>query len=114
MDRECVCIGMLSGGVWDRVYECCRRVYSVRGISPTVTACGGGHQEKKVLDLNNCRVRKFTEKECFRLMGFDDESYEKAATVNSKTQLYKQAGNSIVVPVLEEIFRAMLPKKEGM
>lgn len=64
--------------------------------------------------MNNCRVRKFTEKECFRLMGFDDESYEKAATVNSKTQLYKQAGNSIVVPVLEEIFRAMLPKKEGM
>lgn len=41
-------------------------------------------------------------------MGFDDEDYEKASEVNSDTQLYKQAGNSIVVQVLMEIFREML------
>lgn len=51
------------------------------------------------------RIRKLTPKECFRLMGFDDESFHKAEAVNSNTQLYKQAGNSIVVDVLEELFR---------
>ena len=49
------------------------------------------------------RIRKLTPKECWRLMGFKDESFEKAEKVNSNTQLYKQAGNSIVVNVLEKI-----------
>ena len=40
-------------------------------------------------------------------MGFEDEDFEKASKVNSNTQLYKQAGNSIVVNVLMEIFRKM-------
>ena len=51
----------------------------------------------------NERIRKLTPKECWRLMGFDDEDVEKASEVNSNTQLYKQAGNSIVVNVLEAI-----------
>lgn len=54
------------------------------------------------------RIRKLTPRECWRLMGFDDEDYEKASEVNSDTQLYKQAGNSIVVNVLMEIFKEML------
>ena len=54
------------------------------------------------------RIRKLTPKECWRLMGFGDEDYEKASKVNSKSQLYKQAGNSIVVNVLEEIFKKLL------
>lgn len=54
------------------------------------------------------RIRKLTPKECFRLMDFDDEDFEKAAKVNSNTQLYKQAGNSIVVNVLVAIFKEML------
>lgn len=54
------------------------------------------------------RIRKLTPKECWRLMGFDDEDYEKASEVNSDTQLYKQAGNSIVVQVLMAIFKEML------
>ena len=49
------------------------------------------------------RIRKLTPKECWRLMGFNDEDFEKAEKVNSNTQLYKQAGNSIVVNVLEAI-----------
>lgn len=50
------------------------------------------------------RIRKLTPLECWRLMGFDDEDFYKAEKVNSNTQLYKQAGNSIVVNVLEAIF----------
>jgi DNA (cytosine-5)-methyltransferase 1 len=56
----------------------------------------------------NLRIRKLTPKECWRLMGFDDGDYEKAAQVNSNTQLYKQAGNSIVVNVLEAILTNLL------
>lgn len=54
------------------------------------------------------RIRRLTPREYYRLMGFDDEDYEKAAKVNSNTQLYKQAGNSIVVNVLEAIFINLL------
>ena len=73
-------------------------------ISPTIRA------------NNNClygltankHIRKLTPKECWRLMGFSDEDFEKAAKVNSNTQLYKQAGNSIVVDVLYSIFKELL------
>lgn len=54
------------------------------------------------------RIRKLTPKECWRLMGFDDADFDKAAQYNSNTQLYKQAGNSIVVDVLCYIFKQML------
>ena len=57
--------------------------------------------QKDSLVHNNLRIRKLTPKECWRLMGFDDTDFEKAQKVNSNTQLYKQAGNSIVVNVLE-------------
>lgn len=57
--------------------------------------------------MENLRIRKLTPKECFRLMGFDDSDFEKAEAVNSNTQLYKQAGNSIVVPVVEHIISAL-------
>ena len=58
--------------------------------------------------LVGSRIRKLTPRECWRLMGFTDEDFAKAEKVNSNTQLYKQAGNSIVVPVLEAIFKQML------
>lgn len=53
---------------------------------------------------SSLRIRKLTPKECFRLMGFEDEDFYKVEKVNSNTQLYKQAGNSIVVNVLEAMF----------
>ena len=59
---------------------------------------------------NNLRIRKLTPKECWRLMGFDDIDFDKAAQVNSNAQLYKQAGNSIVVNVLEEILKKLLER----
>lgn len=59
-------------------------------------------------DISKLRIRKLTPKECWRLMGFDDEDFEKAEKVNSNTQLYKQAGNSIVVNVLVAILESLL------
>lgn len=53
---------------------------------------------------SDIRIRKLTPKECWRLMGFDDKSFKAAEQVNSNSQLYKQAGNSIVVDVLYYIF----------
>lgn len=50
------------------------------------------------------KIRRLTPRESWRLMGFSDEDFEKAAQVNSNTQLYKQAGNSIVKQVLMAIF----------
>ena len=67
--------------------------------------------QKDSLVTNGLRIRKLTPKECWRLMGFDDEDFEKAAQVNSASQLYKQAGNSIVVNVLEAIFKNLFKEK---
>lgn len=79
---------------------------SKNGIVPTLTSAmgmGGGHVP--MICKKNIRIRKLTSKECWRLMGFSDEDFEKAANIpTSNTQLYKQAGNSIVVDVLEKIF----------
>ena len=58
--------------------------------------------------MSELRIRKLTPKESFRLMGFDDADYERASKVNSNSQLYKQAGNSIVVNVLEAILTNLL------
>lgn len=55
------------------------------------------------------RIRKLTPTECFRFMGVSDEDADKMLSVNSKTQCYKQAGNSIVVDVMENIFKEMIP-----
>ena len=68
----------------------------------------GGSYRYVVEEPCGVRIRKLTPKECFRLMGFDDESFQNCEAVNSDTQLYKQAGNSIVVDVLEELFCMML------
>lgn len=61
--------------------------------------------------VEDLRIRKLTPKECFRLMGFNDCEFERASKVNSNAQLYKQAGNSIVVNVLQNIFKNLLMKE---
>lgn len=53
------------------------------------------------------RIRRLTPRECFRLQGFPDEYFERARAVNSDTQLYKQAGNSVTVPVIYEIAKRL-------
>lgn len=75
------------------------------GCSPTLTTRPEGFKTAILPVTNNLRVRKLTPKECFRLMGFSDEDFNAAHNVGiSNSQLYKQAGNSIVVDVLYCIF----------
>lgn len=61
---------------------------------------------------NHLRIRKLTPLECFRLMGFDDEDFNKITGI-SNTQLYKQAGNSIVVDVLVHLFESLFKALES-
>lgn len=61
-----------------------------------------------LVNVEPIRIRKLTPKECWRLQGFSDEQYEKAAAVNSNSQLYKQAGNAVTVNVVEEIGRHII------
>ena len=72
-------------------------------LAPTVKCDGGG----AVVMENNKKliIRKLTELEVMRLMGFDDEDYHKIKNINSSSQIYKQCGNSIVVNCLMCIFK---------
>lgn len=68
----------------------------------------GGNSYMYLVREPQYRIRKLTPLECWRLMGFSDEDFHKAEGVNSNTQLYKQAGNSIVKDVLMAIFSQMM------
>lgn len=82
------------------------RVYNDEGLAPTISTMEGGGRNPYISEhQTEFRVRKLTPKECWRLMGITDEDYEKASKVVSNSQLYKQAGNAIVVNVLEGIFK---------
>jgi DNA (cytosine-5)-methyltransferase 1 len=122
-------IGLLDCKGTDQI----RRVYGVDGVAATLTTMQGGNQEPKILQLgrgfnnggehevcptltkcsfeqNNFvsekRIRKLTPLECWRLQDFPNEAHNKAkASGVSDSQLYKQAGNSMSVNVLEMIFR---------
>ena len=87
------------------------RVQEKGGISPTLTASENG-----ISYINKeYRIRKLTPLECWRLMAFTDEDFYKVKNIGiSNSQLYKQAGNSIVVKVLEGIFKELfLSEKEN-
>ena len=126
-------------------------VFNTEGLAPTITT-GKGEGPKIIIDkkISNCitanynkgtdlkgyfeksrkqlvtdctlRIRRLTPKECFRLMGFSDEAFEKAKTAlnntfykgkdRSNSQLYKMAGNSIVVDVPEGVFKNLF--REGV
>ena len=77
------------------------------GTVGTLTTDGSSPKHNNRV-VDGLRIRKLTPKECWRLMGFDDTDFDKAAHHNSNTQLYKQAGNSIVVDVLYYIFKEMV------
>ena len=86
-----------------------QNVYDANGLVRSLKSeSGSGNIPKAIVQY---RIRKLTPKECWRLMDFSDEDFEKAAEVNSNTQLYKQAGNSIVKNVLIAIFGQMIPGK---
>lgn len=89
-----------------RNYPQGNRVYSSNGIACSQTSNGGGLGGATGLYLVNYRIRKLTPRECFRLMGMREDDIDKIQQAGiSNTQQYKMAGNSIVVNVLEAIFR---------
>ena len=88
-----------------------KEVLSVQGVCRTLST-QSNNLATKVKEPCTLRIRKLTPKECWRLMGFDDADFEKAAQHNSNSQLYKQAGNSIVVDVLYHIFGKILWEEE--
>ncbi|MGQ7441011.1 DNA (cytosine-5-)-methyltransferase [Streptococcus suis] len=57
--------------------------------------------------LDGIRIRKLTPRECWRLQGFPDWAFDRAQAVNSNSQLYKQAGNSVTVNVIEAIAKRL-------
>jgi DNA (cytosine-5)-methyltransferase 1 len=102
------------GGLYDgKTKHQAGSVYDPDGVSATLSTMqaamgeGGGN----VPLINGVRIRKLTPTECWRLMGFTKEDCDKASQAGvSNSQLYKQAGNSIVVDVLMAIFKELLCK----
>ena len=84
-----------------------QQVYDQEGVTRALKAGGGSGNIPKVIKPE-LTIRKLTPKECFRLMGFDDSDVDVLIENGiSNTQLYKMAGNSIVVNVLEFLFCQM-------
>lgn len=98
------------------------RIHSDLGIHPSLSASevsgrynvATTNKHDISVVYSDLRIRKLTPKECWRLMGCSDEDFRKAEQVNSNSQLYKQAGNAIVVSVLEGIFYNLFKDTEYM
>lgn len=87
-------------------------IYDLSGIAPTLSTMQGGNREPIIVESwDPLKIRKCTPRECWKLMGFTDADFDKVKDKNSNSQLYKQAGNSICVPVLEAIFKRLLDGK---
>lgn len=107
-----------GGGICDLAYPNSKtrrgRVIDKGTVAPTIMA----EDQPSVLEdwvweldgvKYRIRIRKLTPRECWRLMNFSDEDFNAAERVVSNSQLYKQAGNSIVRNVLVGIFGQMIP-----
>lgn len=94
-EGECLSLDLYNRSVNDEVYS---------------TLSDPKHNSQRLFD--GYRIRKLTPRECWRLMSFNDQEFDRASEFNTDTQLYKQAGNSIVVDVLVKIFRNLLCKEE--
>ena len=90
-----------------KVYDFYNR--TERDIIGTLTA--SGHQSDTHIGTfgvsDGFRIRKLTPRECWRLQGFPDWAFDRAQAVNSNSQLYKQAGNSVTVNVIEAIAKKL-------
>lgn len=93
---------------YSRAFRSRGKELDLNGICPTLVANMGRGGGNVPFFYDKGRPRKLTPKECWRLMGFPDEAFVKAREVNSDTRLYQEAGDSIVVTVLEDIFRNLL------
>lgn len=79
-----------------RVHKQPNRIYSTEGVHPALPS---QESSGRFWILHNNKVRKLTIQECYRIMGFPDEF----KLINSKSELYKQVGNSVAVPMIKEI-----------
>lgn len=110
LKNECIQCGELRGGMYENTHEQSRRVYSTEGNAPSINTQDGGGKEQKILggvyykDGKAYRVRRLTERECFRLMGVKDEDSAKIMKRQSMSGSYHLAGDSIVCSVLCAIF----------
>ena len=131
----------LNGGKWDKMHDISRRVYNTESVSPTIHTMGGGNTEPKIIEPSvivkeatkqgydiahvgdsggdkrvieeSLRIRKLTPLECWRLMGIDDEDFYKAQSSGvSNSQLYKQAGNGLVVDVFAALISTMVNEQK--
>lgn len=118
LDTRCDCLGVAIKNNTKKGYLISQEGDAIDLQQPNSTTRRGRVQKEQSQTIttqgnigvvvNDLRIRKLTPKECWRLMGFDDIDFKKAEKVNSNTQLYKQAGNSIVVNVLEKILINLL------
>lgn len=127
--------GILLAGKLSGKHDQSSRVYDPRGIAPTLSTMQGGGTEPKIVQKprgyniggtheiapmlsshswhennilrNGFQIRKLTPRECWRLQGFPDWAFDRAKQVNSDSQLYKQAGNSVTVPVITDIAKRL-------
>lgn len=127
--------GILIAGKLPGNHDQNSRVYDTNGLASTLSTMQGGGQEPKIIqrghgynqggehniaptltrnsyqENNNLsdgfRIRKLTPRECWRLQGFPDWAFDKAQEVNSNSQLYKQAGNSVTVSVIAAIAKEL-------
>ncbi|EMF0185177.1 DNA cytosine methyltransferase, partial [Enterococcus hirae] len=76
----------------------------IHEIAPTLSS--NSWHENNILE-NGFQIRKLTPRECWRLQGFPDWTFDLAKEVNSDSQLYKQAGNSVTVPVIADIAKRL-------
>ena len=123
--------GILIAGKLPGNHDQNSRVYDTNGLAPTLSTMQGGGQEPKIIQRSHgynqggehdiaptltsnsyhennhlsdgFRIRKLTPRECWRLQGFPDWTFDKAQEVSSNSQLYKQAGNSVTVNVIAAI-----------
>lgn len=123
MIKQATKVGFIKwqvGGVADLSFPTSKtrrgRVQAGGTVSPTIMSSNQELYKLERKEMESYRIRRLTPLECWRLMGFSDEDFRAAEAdeINSDTQLYAQAGNSIVVNVLEAIFGEMLPKGQDV
>lgn len=100
--------GVVVSGIYTGTSEDFRRP-PLKDVSRTLKA--NNHDAGVVLEGQRISIRKLTPRECWRLQGFPDWAFDKAQAVNSNSQLYKQAGNSVTVNVIEAIARRLEENK---
>lgn len=105
-------LSKIKQGVYDQ--GCRGLLTEIKNHSMTITTRQDRCPNSGIIKIDDNKYRLLTEKECWKLMGFSDDDYYKAESANPRKNnkkngiLYKQAGNSIVVPVLESLFKSII------